>query len=123
LRQLPDALAKRLTQIDYDREMAFIAADKSGKFAGVVRLSLNPDRRRAEYAIIIASDLKGRGLGTAMMRDMLTYARSIKVQQIFGDVLAENERMLKLCKELGFRREPHGPGPGVIEVTLDLQSG
>lgn len=120
LRQLPDALAKRLTQIDYDREMAFVLEQADDSIGGVVRLSLDPDRIRGEYAIILRTDLKGRGLGVAMMKDIITYARSIGVKQVFGDVLAENTRMLEIAAELGFRREARGPSPGVVEVTLDL---
>jgi acetyltransferase len=119
LRQLPDALAKRLTQIDYDREMAFVIEDASG-IGGVVRLSLDPDLVRGEYAVILRTDLKGRGLGRILMNEIIAYARKVGAKQVFGDVLAENDRMLKLCEKLGFRREPHGPSPGVIEVTLDL---
>ncbi|MBI1210545.1 MAG: GNAT family N-acetyltransferase [Alphaproteobacteria bacterium] len=120
LRQLPDALAKRLTQIDYDREMAFVLEEGDGSIGGVVRLSLDPDHVRGEYAIILRTDLKGRGLGYAMMDEILRYARSLGVKQVFGDVLAENTRMLKMADEFGFRREAHGPSPGVVEVTLNL---
>ena len=123
LRSLPEALAKRLTQIDYDREMAFVAAKDSGagsEFGGVVRLALDPDRERAEYAVIVRSELKGTGLGYSLMRKIIEYARSIEVKQIFGDVLAENEPMLSMCREFEFRRERSDGGPGVVQVVLDL---
>ena len=120
LRQLPDELAKRLTQIDYDRDMAFVLEEPNGAIGGVVRLSLAPDHHRGEFAVIVRTDLKGRGLGGTLMNEIIAYARSVGAKQIFGDVLAENDRMLKLAQKLGFRREPHGPAPGVIEVTLDL---
>jgi acetyltransferase len=70
--------------------------------------------------VILRTDLKGRGLGRILMNEIIAYARKVGAKQVFGDVLAENDRMLKLCEKLGFRREPHGPSPGVIEVTLDL---
>jgi acetyltransferase len=120
LRELPETLAKRLTQIDYDREMAFVAIPASGPFAGVVRLAFDPDRERAEYAVIVRSDVKGTGLGYGLMQEMIAYARSLHAKQIFGDVLAENERMLNMCAELGFKRERSESGPGIIQVTLDL---
>jgi acetyltransferase len=123
LRSLPESLAKRLTQIDYDREMAFVAthaADVNGEIRGGVRLALDPDRERAEYAVIVRSDLKGTGLGYGLMQEIIAYARSLSVKQIFGDVLAENERMLSMCAEFGFRREHSDNGPGIVQVVLDL---
>jgi acetyltransferase len=120
LRALPEALVKRLTQIDYDREMAFVALDATGQGAGVVRLSCDPDFDRAEYAIIVRSDLKGHGLGRAMMERLLSYARERGVREVFGEVLAENKAMRALALRLGFS-ETFAPGePGVIEVSLRL---
>ena len=122
LRQLPDVLAKRLTQIDYDREMAFTLVedvDNVQRGAGVVRLALDPDRTRGEYAVMVRSDRIGTGLGLRLMQEIIAYARSIGVKQVFGDVLAENTRMLNMCAELGFERTG-SPEPGVVEVTLNL---
>jgi acetyltransferase len=122
LQQLPDSLAKRLTQIDYDREMAFVVFDEAAVPAegvGVVRLSLDPDRTRGEYAIIVRRDRHGTGLGFRMMQEIIAYARSQGVKQVFGDVLSENAPMLAMAEELGFRRES-SPEPGVTEVLLDL---
>ena len=122
LQRLPDLLAKRLTQIDYDREMAFAVLDETGprpEGIGVVRLALDPNRTRGEYAIMVRSDRIGTGLGLRMMQEIIDYARNIGTKQIFGDVLAENTRMLSLCAKLGFERTG-APEPGVVEVTLDL---
>jgi acetyltransferase len=122
LRQLPDALAKRLTQIDYDREMAFTlveTVDGREQGVGVVRLALDPDRTRGEYAVMVRSDRIGTGLGLRLMEEIIAYARRIGLKQIFGDVLAENNRMLDMCAKLGFERTGI-PEPGVVEVTLNL---
>jgi len=122
LRRLPDVLAKRLTQIDYDREMAFAIVEEIERRqhgVGVVRLALDPDRVRGEYAVMIRSDRIGTGLGFRLMQEIISYARSVGLKQIFGDVLAENTRMLDMCAELGFERTGT-PEPGVVEVTLDL---
>jgi acetyltransferase len=120
LRALPDALVKRLTQIDYDREMAFVATDPLGQGAGIVRLSCDPDFDRAEYAIIVRSDLKGQGLGRAMMKRILSYARSRNVKIVFGDVLTENMAMRGLARRLGFSESFLPNEPGVIEVSVSL---
>lgn len=121
LKQLPDPLACRLTQIDYDREMAFVVIDEAcAEGVGVVRLSLDPDRQRGEYAIIVRADRQGTGLGYRMMQEIIAYARAVGARQVFGDVLSENRAMLDMASELGFR--PTGtPEPGVTEVTLDIQ--
>jgi acetyltransferase len=122
LRRMPDVLAKRLTQIDYDREMAFAiveTVDGKEQGVGVVRLALDPDRTRGEYAVMIRSDRIGTGLGYRLMQEIIAYARGIGLKQVFGDVLTENTRMLEMCAELGFQRTGT-PEPGIVEVTLDL---
>jgi acetyltransferase len=121
LRELPDALMKRLTQIDYDREMAFVAfGHDDGTPAGIVRLACDPDFDRAEYAVTVRSDLKGRGLGRALMNAITNYARTRGVRTIFGDVLAENAVMLGLCRKLGFSVTAKPGEPGIVEVALTL---
>ncbi|MEQ1754805.1 MAG: bifunctional acetate--CoA ligase family protein/GNAT family N-acetyltransferase [Micropepsaceae bacterium] len=123
LHQLPDRLAKRLTQIDYDREMAFVVLDDGAvpqQGVGVVRLALDPDRVRGEYAIIVKHDRQGTGLGFRMMQEIIAYARGCGVKQVFGDVLSENTAMLAMAEELGFRRTSY-PEPGVTEVTLEIE--
>jgi acetyltransferase len=120
LRSLPEVLVKRLTQIDYDREMAFVALDSAGKGAGIVRLSCDPNFERAEYAIIVRSDLKGRGLGRRLMEHIVSYARTRGVSQVFGEVLTENAAMRGLAARLGFTEEFAASEPGVIEVRLQL---
>jgi acetyltransferase len=83
--------------------MAFIALDdSSGQIIGVVRLRANAHNDTAEYAILVRSDLKGRGLGWLLMQMIIDYARAEGVQAIEGQVLRENSTMLAMCKELGF---------------------
>jgi acetyltransferase len=122
LRSLPEDLVKRLTQIDYDREMAFVAFEAdSGAEAGIVRLSCDPDFDRGEFAIIVRSAMKGRGLGRRLMTLVTDYARSRGVRHVFGDVLAENHAMLGLARSLGFH-ERFLPGqPGIVEVSTQLE--
>ena len=92
--ELSPRLAARLSQIDYDREMALLALptapDGVSSVAAVVRLSGDPDRIEAEYAIIVRSDLKHHGLGRRLMREILAYARSRGYARVVGQVLGEN---------------------------------
>lgn len=120
LKKLPKSLCARLTQIDYAREMAFVALDAQGAMAGVVHLIEDPDGEKGEYAVIVRSDLKGTGLGRALMTAMLAHARARGLGQVFGQVLADNQRMLGLDAELGFVLAPVDGDPGVVEACLAL---
>ena len=105
VRNLPHSQLARFTQIDYNREMAFIATGMykgEPKTLGVVRAVSDPDNVCAEFAIVVSSKLKGRGLGKALLSKMIDYCRDRGTRELAGEVLAENERMLKLAKRLGF---------------------
>ena len=96
----------RLTQIDYDREMAFIALasdpDGNPESLGVVRTITDPDNFSAEFSVLVRSDLKGQGLGGLLMRKMIRYCRERGTTKMVGQVLARNTDMLRLAQHLGF---------------------
>jgi len=113
----------RLTQLDYARAMAFAAIDPvSHDIVGVVRLHSDSRYERAEYAILLRSDLKGKGLGWALMQLLIEYARSEGLKYLFGEVLNENTTMLAMCRELGFEVAHDRNDAGVALVSLDLAS-
>ena len=121
IKEMPHEHAARLIQIDYDREMALIGfAEGSDVRApvGIARLSADPDNAKAEFAIIIRSDLKGRGIGACLMRLLIDYARSRGIGTLIGEVLAENTAMLALMRNLGFTATPQEAG--IIRVSLPL---
>jgi acetyltransferase len=122
LKEMSHALAARLTQLDYEREMALLLADADGvgEIYGVVRLMADPDNSRAEFAVVVRDDMAGQGLGTLLMQKIIAYGKSRGLGEIFGDVLAENETMLDLCRRLGFSIAPM-PADGVLRVTLRLR--
>jgi acetyltransferase len=124
LKILSHVSAARFTQIDYDREMALVLTESgiAGKTAiyGVVQIMADPDNERAEYAIIVRRDMTGMGLGVFLMRRIIDYARSRGIREIFGDVLAENTTMLKLCQAFGFRETKVPDEPGIVRVTLTV---
>ncbi len=115
---MEDAL--RLSQIDYDREMAFVALRPDGSLAGVSRLACDRDARSAEYALIVRSDLQGRGLGTLLMSRLIDYARDSGLARLTGMVLADNHGMLDLVQGLGFTIGRVGDEPGVVMTELAL---
>lgn len=113
----------RLTQIDYDREMAFIATGKDEhgqpETLGVVRSLTDPDNTVAEYAIITRSDLKGQGLGRKLMQKMIDYCRRRGTREIIGQILPDNRPMISLARALGFSAE-HDSEENVTVVRLKL---
>ncbi len=111
-REMPRSELARLAQIDYAREMAFIAVrtlpDGRSQTVGVVRSVIDPDNIDAEFAVIVRSDLKARGLGRILMRKMIAFLTGRGTQRMVGYVLRENDSMRKLARSLGF--EPlHAP--------------
>ncbi|MDE2464112.1 MAG: bifunctional acetate--CoA ligase family protein/GNAT family N-acetyltransferase [Alphaproteobacteria bacterium] len=121
MRQIPPALLARLTQIDYDREMAFLLVQPAdGTVLGASRYSADPDNISCEFAISVRSNLKGHGLGKLLMERLISYAKARGTQQMTGEVLEENERMLSLCRELGFSLTPSVGERGVIRANLNL---
>ena len=124
VREFPHSEIARLTQIDYDREMAFIAqtwgaSDAARETLGVVRTVTDPDNDTCEFAIIVRSDLKGQGLGHKLMEKMIGYCRARGTKSMTGQVLAENHAMLEMVRNLGFRVHRLADEP-VMETTLDL---
>lgn len=116
-----DKLLIRLTQLDYDREMAFVALDgRDGALCGVARLSSDPDHETAEYALLVRSDLQGQGLGWTMLHRLIDYARADGLQRIEGIVLSENDGMLKLCRQAGFQLKADPTDAGIVRTSLAL---
>lgn len=111
----------RLTQIDYARAMAFVALDaENGEMLGVSRLAADPDYARAEYAIIVRSDRQKQGIGTALLRQLVDYAKAEGIGTLWGEVLRDNAPMLKLCEEFGFNVKARGDDTGITVASLKL---
>ena len=118
----PQMLA-RFTQVDYDRELALIALDGAAPAEAIVavaRYVANPDRESAEFAIAVADAWHGRGLGRAMMRALIACAKKRGFRRLLGIVLASNEPMLALSRQLGFVAQRDRDDPDQIIVTLEL---
>ena len=113
----------RFTQIDYARAMAFVAINpSSGEMLGVGRLHMMTHRDTAEYAVLVRSDFKGRGLGWMLMQVLIAYARDEGIGTLEGEVLAENSSMLGMCAELGFAISESPSDPNIRVVRLPIAS-
>jgi acetyltransferase len=121
MRELSHEMAARLTQIDYDREMAFLLLDGK-ELLGVGRLAADPDFEQAEFALVVASDRQGHGYGRLLLEHVLHYAKARGVTRVVGHVLRENDKMLDLAKRLGFVRESGRSGEPDIRVVKLMAS-
>jgi acetyltransferase len=125
VRALTPRQLARFTQIDYDREMAFIASRQRGgggwETLGVARSHADPDRTYAEFAVIVRSELKSKGLGGLLMSRLIEHCRNEGIGELRGEVLVDNKDMLQLARRLGFRVDH--VHDGVVEVIMDLQRG
>ena len=122
VKELNHAFIARFTQIDYSRAMALVAIEEaSGQMFGVARLHANSNYDAAEFAVLVRTDLKGKGLGWLLMQMIIEYARSEGLRIIEGQVLNDNTTMLRMCAELGFRIAPDPNEFGISVVTLALQ--
>jgi acetyltransferase len=119
----------RLTQIDYEREMAFVAVtpgpDGVEQTLGVARAVADPDNIDAEFGIIVDSALKGTGLGPLLMRKLIRTLCARGTRRLVASVLAENVRMLALARELGFVESSpqHADGTRIIYLPLQPDAG
>ena len=130
--ELPPSMLARFTLIDYDREMALVAVFKerrsgaNGKVAeterivGVSRYVTNPDQSSCEFALVVADDFSGKGLGSRLMLSIMDVAREKGLSEIEGLVLAQNPGMLKLMKSLGYTIKPFAEDPDFRLVTHTL---
>ena len=123
-RELPRSELARLTQIDYAREMAFIAVGRAGspqsQTLGVVRAVCDPDNIDAEFAIIVRSDLKGHGLGDLLLAKMIAYLAGRGTSRMVGDVLRDNRPMRELARRHGFHEEGSETDAQALRLVLEL---
>ncbi|MGX4640115.1 bifunctional acetate--CoA ligase family protein/GNAT family N-acetyltransferase [Massilia sp. SYSU DXS3249] len=124
IRELQPSQLARFTQIDYDREMAFIATrpgpDGVAETLGVGRVVADPDNVSAEFAVTVRSDLKGLGLGRILMNKLIEYCRMRGTREIVGEALPQNNRIIGLVRKLGFEVTPTGE-EGVRKFSLQLK--
>jgi acetyltransferase len=117
---LTHTVAARLSQLDYDRELAMLA-ERDGTALGVAHFFADPDRLSAEYSIAVRTDWKGRGVGYLLMTRLIEIARLRGIGELVGEVLRENQPMLQMCRELGFSIATDPSDPTIILVRKRLR--
>lgn len=122
-RSLPRTRLARFSQIDYDREMALVAiepgSDGTEHALGEARAVADPDGRFADFAIVVASEIKGRGLGQLLLQSLVNYCRNRGIGELRGETLDGNLRMQGLARRLGFT-VTSGSDRGTKDLRLAL---
>lgn len=124
VKELSHVFIARLTQLDYARAIAFVTIDEANhEMVGGVRLHADANYDAGEYAILLRSDVKGRGLGWKLMNLIIEYAQAEGLKRIKGQILRENSAMLRMCRELGFNivDDPDDPGSCVAVLSLSAE--
>ena len=124
LHELTPEMIVRFTQIDYDREMAFIAiTEDEHKITelAVGRYLTNPDGQSVEFALVVADDCHNLGIGTRLMTSLMQSAKTKGMLFFEGEVLAINQPMLSLVSKLGFSIEAIAQNQDIVRVVKDLR--
>ena len=106
MKSLPHRMLVRFTQIDYDREMALVALDRSKaeeKMLGVARVIGKPDGQEGEFAVVVSDAWQGKGVGAELLKRCLRIVKERGMQTVWGTALRENKQMVKLARKLGFQ--------------------
>ncbi len=123
MKQLSHTMLIRMTQIDYDREIALIALIHEGgeeKMAGVARVIFEPDGKKGEFAVAVADKWHGKGIGASLLKRCLVCARKQGLKTVWGIAIAENRQMIKLGKKLGFDvKFVQGAAEYELQIELD----
>jgi acetyltransferase len=121
LRELSPEQTARLTQVDYDREMAFIAVrERGGETVGVARLVREGSDGEGEFAVIVQPNMKGTGLARHLVQRLIDWGRSQGMTGIVGQVLSDNRPMLSFVRHLGFTVQRMRGEAEVLEARLPL---
>ncbi|MBF0413404.1 MAG: GNAT family N-acetyltransferase [Desulfamplus sp.] len=123
LKQISQSMLIRLTQIDYDREIALIALMGEGDdqiMVGVARVIFEHGGKKGEFSVVLGDKWHGKGIGLALLKRCLSFASKKGLETVWGIVLAENRQMLKLAKKLGFKAQ-YVAGSSECEIEIDLE--
>jgi len=124
LHELTPEMIVRFTQIDYDREMAFVAITEDANMPaelGVGRYMKNPDGYSADFALVVADDCQGLGVGAKLMKILMQTAKNQGITFFEAEILSANVAMLSLMKKLGFSIEVVAEHTDIVRALKDLR--
>jgi acetyltransferase len=114
IKEMSHEMLSKNCNVDYDREIAIVSELENGQIIGVVTLILEPNRKRAEYAIMVGDAWQSLGLGSKLMDYIIHVAEDLRVKIIYGIVSSANHKMVSLCGKLGFEAKP------MAECTVEM---
>lgn len=122
IKDISHEMLVRFCNIDYDREMAIVAETVRGgkqRILGIGRIIIEPDGKKAEYAVLVHDEYHGKGLGYKLVDILIGIAQDKELDEIYGTVLTENDKMLAVVRKLGFKvaKQPDG----ISRVSLALK--
>jgi acetyltransferase len=123
IREPSDELVAQLIDIDSHRRMALVAVvgdPPHEHIIGVARYAADADGRDCEFGVAVADDWQCRGIGTTLTRLLFEHAAREGYRCIYGNVLADNQRMLELAEWLGLTLEPAAPGETTVRASRRL---
>jgi acetyltransferase len=119
IKELPNETLEKYCNLDYSQEVAIVAEPESdGEIIGEVRLVLDSDRRQGEFALAVADDWQGLGLGIELLNYIINVARDYGLSEIHCFVSSDNERMILLAEKAGLKVK--SPDGDVLRMTLHL---
>ncbi len=121
IREITHKMLMQFCNVDYDKEMAFVAELKDGAkkmLIGGGRLIIEPGFERGQFAVLIHDDFHGKGLGEKLLDILIGVAQERGLKEVYAIVLSENEKMLRVCRKMGFT--PHLLPDGITRVSLSL---
>jgi acetyltransferase len=119
IKELSHETLTRYCNLDYDREIAVVAEfQQSRQITGAVRLIIDPDRKSGEFAILVGDKWQGLGLGSKLMGCLVEVAKDMRLEKIYGHVIASNYKMLSMCNKKGFKAETLDEDTVIVTLKL-----
>jgi acetyltransferase len=121
IKKIPHEMLTRFCNIDYDREIAIVAEvreDTKRRIVGIGRLIIDSDFNNGEFAVVVHDDYQGKGLGYKLVDTLIGIAQEKGLKKMYGTVLTDNYRMLRIAEELGFSIKHLPDETSSVELAL-----
>lgn len=122
--KLPDEFLDDVLELDYEKEMAFVAClgqeNSHGAIIGIARYMSDETAKTCEFSISVSDQYSAHGVGFKLMEHLIQYAKQMKLQRMIGYILSANTKMLRMTMELGFEIDSLSGEPEFKVATLNL---